>query len=204
MAMQLLALSLLMWLNYKYWSIQTWLPAVELGHQLSHKIFHLQYFLPARCSGVMVAWNLWEWPINGWSNLRSISWEGAQAWPCLDDQQPETRYLRSETQYRKSQIRLTKKVNEMITKILCYTHRLGQLSSSRQRGFFQQRMGTDTETHSLTLGSVWWTFRRLGRKDFRNTEVEDTMRTKPWNQLSRAHGDHRDWSNNQRASMSLS
>ena len=64
---------------------QARLPSVEQGHQSSHKSLDLQSVLPARCAGVMVAPNLWEWPTNDWSNLRLMldalpGWLGTRGW----------------------------------------------------------------------------------------------------------------------------
>jgi hypothetical protein len=41
---------------------QARLPMVALWHQPRHKIFDLQFVLLAKCSGEVVAKNLWEWP----------------------------------------------------------------------------------------------------------------------------------------------
>jgi hypothetical protein len=38
--------------------------------------------------------NLWEWPINDWSNLRPIPQKGAHAQHCLDDHEREARQNR--------------------------------------------------------------------------------------------------------------
>lgn len=38
----------------------------DLGHQLSHKAFDLQFLLPSRCVGLdKGGTNLWEWPTSG-------------------------------------------------------------------------------------------------------------------------------------------
>jgi hypothetical protein len=66
---------------------QAWLPVEILGHQPSHKAFHLQFVLTSRWAGVKVVQNLWEWPVHDWSNLRPILWEVAYACHCLEGQE---------------------------------------------------------------------------------------------------------------------
>lgn len=63
----------------------------DLGHQLSHKNFDLQFVLPRRCAGVKGAKKLWEWPTNDWSNLRTMPGEGAPIPKIQGGQKPEAR-----------------------------------------------------------------------------------------------------------------
>lgn len=51
----------------------------------------LQYVLPARCAGTMVAWSLQEWPINDWSILGPILQQEVHARHSLNSLEPEAR-----------------------------------------------------------------------------------------------------------------
>jgi uncharacterized membrane protein len=41
-----------------------WAFSFKLPHIICHKAFDLQFVLPTRCAGAMVAQNVWEWLIN--------------------------------------------------------------------------------------------------------------------------------------------
>ena len=49
------------------------LPVKGLGHEHTLTTFDLQFFLPMRCD---MAQKLGEWPIDDWSILRPMPWEG--------------------------------------------------------------------------------------------------------------------------------
>lgn len=60
---------------------QARLPVVGLVYQLTTK--PMTYNLSCLQDGVLVGQN-WECPNHDWSNLRSMPWEGACAWRCVD------------------------------------------------------------------------------------------------------------------------
>lgn len=64
------------------------------GCHPSHKTLDLKSVLPARYAGVVVAWNLWEWPANVWFNLRTTPWEEIHAIYCLDVHELDTGWSR--------------------------------------------------------------------------------------------------------------
>ena len=75
---------------------------------------------------------------------------------------------------RREPIRTEGKTNvNVILMILCYSQ-IGALPNYHQRGFTQQLVGTDAETHSQALGRALEILLKLRKKDF-------------WNQRGQGH-----------------
>lgn len=50
---------------------QARIPVVGRRYQPNRKTFHLRFILPAKCAGLAVPQNLWEWPkTDGWIQLK--------------------------------------------------------------------------------------------------------------------------------------
>lgn len=91
------------------------LPVLELKHEPRNKTFNLQSRQSSRCAQEIEARSLWEWPTNDWPNFSPMPPEIVHALHCLNGQDPEARQCRDQDR---------KKVNKIVPKIFCYTHRL--------------------------------------------------------------------------------